>query len=375
MKPYNPKYVIWWDSPCKGMINVLKHFCETYSKESIVVTGGTGNYRKSMGWCDMQQCFDNHIIVKEDNWEKDTLSLFNKYHNCVHVFNGITRKYFIHLIRRAVAENVHFAIMTEAYSNLESGYRRWLKKLYINCYLPFVIRPIARKSLGVFCLSGKGDLNQFRHLGFAKNKIVPFGYWTEPRAYTYNSIDNKIHILCPGVLKRYKGVDVLIHAIATLKKKGKVDGICIHVTGNGPEKTNLMELAQNLDVVDVIEFHGALNEQDYQELLSYIDILVAPGYVEPWGIRINEAIQRGQIVICSNGLGAFYLIEESGGGLIFRSGDAQDLAGKIDGIISLPPGEIDKLKKKNLTFADNISCYNKAGELFQELNRLYKQSK
>lgn len=150
-----------------------------------------------MGWCDVQQCFNNHIIVKDTNWISDTNKLFDEYNDYIHVFNGITRKYFIHLLRRCVAEDVKFAIMSEAYSNLEFGYKRLIKKIYLNTYLPFKVMPFAKKSLGVFCLSGKQDrdLKQFRRLGIAKDRIVPFGYWTEPSAYEHIRKDDKIHIL------------------------------------------------------------------------------------------------------------------------------------------------------------------------------------
>jgi len=368
----NLKFVFWWDSPCKGMINVLKYACEEYSPESIAITGDTGNYRKSMGWCDVQECFNNHIIVQEANWIEDTTRLFNKYHDYIHVFNGITRKYFIHLIDRCCSENVPFFIMSEAYSNLEFGLKKVIKNIYINCYLPFKVRPIAKKSLGVFCLSGKKkcDLKQFNHLGFSKKRIVPFGYWTEPSDYKYSKRDNKLHILCPGVLKKYKGVDLLIKAISLLNKEGKAENFVVHITGNGVEKEHLLSMVHKEGLENIILFHGALNEEDYQELLSYIDILVAPGYVEPWGIRINEAIQRGQIVICSDGLGAYYLINESKGGEVFKSGDANELSEKIYQICSLSSEQINELKLNNINYSKNISCHKKAEELYGNLCKL-----
>ena len=363
----NIKFVIWWNSPCKGMINVLKYFCQIYSNNSIIITGETGSYRQSMGWNNLQKCFNQHILVPDTHWKEDTLKLYYKYHDYIHVFNGITRPYFSHLIDLSCKEKVPFMIMTEAYSNLEFGLKRQIKKLYLNWYLPLKVRPISKKSLGVFCLSGKSisNIKQFKHLGFKENTIIPFGYWTEPPKYQYEPIDDKIHIICPGVLKPYKGVDVLIKAISELNKQGITNYIC-HITGNGIQQEYLISLVKQLKVQNII-FHGALSENDYAQLLSHIDILVAPGYFEPWGIRINEAIQRGQIVICSDGLGANYLINESKGGDVFKSGDFIELSKLLYKYLSMSKETLDKIKFNNLEYSENISCTNKAGELYNQM--------
>lgn len=363
----NLKFVIWWDSPCKGIINVLKYFCVEYSPNSIVITGDTGTYRQSMGWDNVSKGFEQHIVVPDDNWKEDTLKLFYQYHDYIHVFNGITRVYFSHLIHLSCKEHIPFIIMTEAYSNLEFGLKRQIKKLYLKYYLPLKIKPIANKSLGVFCLSGKGNTNidQFRHLGFKENTIIPYGYWTEAVQSNYKAIDDKVHIICPGVLKPYKGVDIFIKAISEINKHGITNYAC-HITGNGTERKYLISLVKQLKVQNVT-FHGALSENDYAKLLSCIDILVAPGYFEPWGIRINEAIQRGQIVICSDGLGANYLIEESKGGDVFKSGNFVELSELLRKYLTMSKESLDKIKLNNINYAKKISCKKKALELYNQM--------
>lgn len=122
-----------------------------------------------------------------------------------------------------------------------------------------------------------------------------------------------------------------------------------------------------LDISDIVSFHGVLSESDMNALLKNIDILVAPGYREPWGIRINEAIQRGNAVICSDGIGASTLIEEGKGGSVFRSGDYIDLYSKLKEYF-VSNNKLSKAKSNNLVYKERISCKVKAIELYNLLN-------
>lgn len=365
--------VFWWIIPCEGMINVLKAYVESIDNSAIVVTGALNDFRKSMGWDDHGKMFSNHILLQNDEeWTTRGVELLLKYRDRLHVFNAIRYAFRIdNLIKVAICEKIQYCNMTEAYINLCSGLRRILKNIYYQTYLPVQAHRIAKYSSGVICLSGKSEkgLNQFKRFGFRSDRIYPFGYYTKERPdFTYNRIDDKVHIICPGRLNKYKGVDILINALGIVTDRC-VTGFVCHITGQGDQSDYLKKIVKQKNLSDNILFEGVLDSDKYNELLSHIDILVAPGRVEPWGIRINEAIQRGNAVIVSNQIGAAELIEESHGGDIFEAGNAEDLANKLEPLIS-DRNKLNEAKQANIDFRHKISCEYQAEILHKYLTEI-----
>lgn len=368
------KIVFWWNIPCAGMIGVLKSYCEDIDNSAIVVTGALSKSRKSMGWNDKGKLFKSHIILNDDEWEHKGPEILDQYKDRLHVFNGITHPArMMRVINFAIKRNIKFCNMSEAYSNLSYGLRGLVKDLYIKYYLPLLVRPIAQYSQGILCLSGASSkyLKQFKSLGFSRKAIYPYGYYTdEDISYYYKPApDGKIHILCPGLLERYKGVDLLIKALHIVTNLQGVKNYICHITGNGHQRRFLESLVVKYGLKDHIIFEGVLDSDKYNELLSHIDVLIAPGRVEPWGIRINEAIQRGNAVIVSSGLGAAELINASRGGAVFRSGDIKDLASKIDNLL-INRDRLLCAKQNNVKYKQNISCKYQAEVLAKILDQI-----
>ena len=367
------KFVFWWDSPCKGMIGVLREFCARFSPESVVITGDTGTKRRNMGWNDVGQLFSQHVVInRQDNWVDNTTGYMHQYTSgYIHIFNGIDRDIFNHLVKKAHHENIRYGFMTEAYSNLEYGIKRVLKNGYLKIYLPIKLKRITSKSEIVFCLSGKKsrDIAQLQNIGFDKEKIIPFGYWTDiNEPVNAKTSKDSLQIICPGVLEKYKGVEILLRAVKVLTSKG-ITNLCCHITGTGSMERHLKSLTKSFKIEQNIVFYGVLSQNEYDDLIVNMDILVAPGYNEPWGIRVNESIQRGQPVICSDGLGASDLIAESGCGMVFQKGNYKQLADYINVYLSDKNRVIQDMNY-GLLYKDKISCRTKSEELFNGLTKL-----
>ncbi|GFI53121.1 D-inositol 3-phosphate glycosyltransferase [Muribaculaceae bacterium] len=365
------KVVFWWNIPCAGMINVLKSYAQDVDKEAIVVTGKLSEFRKAMGWDDGGKLFENHIILSDDEWHEEGKKILDRYTDRIHLFNGISypdrmRK----LIDYAIENNIAFANMSEAYFNLEKGFRKLLKTIFMSIVLPYRIRRVSENSLGVMCLSGSSgrDLNQFRNFGF--RMVFPFGYYTDEKSeFHYSQAgDGKLHVLCPGLIEHYKGVDILVKALAIVRDKGVQNFVC-HITGKGSKQDYIKNLISQLGIEDRVKLEGVLDSKRYSTLLSQIDILVAPGRVEPWGIRINEAIQRGNVVVVSDGIGAHCLIKESEGGDVFKAGNPSDLADKLMPFL-ISQDTLDTAKKKNLEYRAKISCQAQAFRLHDIISQL-----
>ena len=99
-------------------------------------------------------------------------------------------------------------------------------------------------------------------------------------------------------------------------------------------------LVRNLGINESVTFTGRLDRTDLRTYYSIADVFVHPAiWQEPFGRTLLEAMSFGIPLIVSN-VGAPPQIVENAG-LIFKSGDVEDLKRKIELII-----DNDKLRKK-----------------------------
>ena len=136
-----------------------------------------------------------------------------------------------------------------------------------------------------------------------------------------------------GRLVSDKGVDLLIDALANLKREGLVPRLT--VVGSGPEMNSLQAQAQEREVRAQITFAGPKTGRDLVELLHQHQILVVPSrWREPFGLVALEGIACGCVVVGSSGGG----LKEAIGpcGVTFPNGDLPGLAAALSGLLRCP---------------------------------------
>ena len=76
----------------------------------------------------------------------------------------------------------------------------------------------------------------------------------------------------------------------------------LKVAGDGVEKQNLINLAANLDISELISFSGWIDNDDVPEFLSSLDIVVIPSRFESesFGVAAVESLAMGKPTIVSN---------------------------------------------------------------------------
>lgn len=121
-----------------------------------------------------------------------------------------------------------------------------------------------------------------------------------------------------GRLSFEKGVDILIEAFKGLR--GSDLGLVI--VGSGPEEGRLRALAAK---DSRILFLGEKSHKVAMMLIRGSDIFVLPSRMEGLGFVLLEAMAQGVPVIASNTGGIPELIENERTGLLFVSGDSDDL--------------------------------------------------
>ena len=334
------RLVFWWSIPCKAISDVFRELSTSY-EVTAVFTSGLSDDRQKLGWELPELGAAAVVFLSETNWSTETKQILRAERDALHIFNGIHPYQRIrHALRLATQARMLTAVMSEAPNNSFTGLKWLAKEIYVRWLLPLKTRPTARNTLFVLCLSGAAEpaLQSLGRLGFPTERIFPFGYFSEPpKASGVSNPDahrRVVRIVCTGYLTRNKGHALLLAALTALRHQGH-EFLC-DITGYGPEESVLRAKASALGLDGCVIFHGVLPTAELDALQADADIFVAPGLREPWGIRVNEAIQAGLAVIVSDGVGACELVKSSGCGSVFLSGDRDSLAGSLASLMSNP---------------------------------------
>ena len=215
--------------------------------------------------------------------------------------------------------------------------KRLLWERYLKTVLRWRVHKVVESADFLINYSGFG-VNNARVLGWAKEKIIPFGYYPE-RISTrgVGHAESRMRVFAP----------------ATKNRRGRGESI-------------IRKALNGLDVSLVMP--DMVSDDEVRRLYAESDVLIAAGWNEPWGVRVNDALNAGVPVIVSNGMGAIKLVQETGAGVVFRRGDVVSLRSAVAEIM-----EKYAKYKINAEFAGTkISPKVKAQELLAAIRRVEK---
>ena len=121
-----------------------------------------------------------------------------------------------------------------------------------------------------------------------------------------------------------KGLDTLLFAMRKVKAQ-------LVIVGRGKDEDALKGMVKRLELKD-IEFAGFLGEEEKLKTIIRARLFVLPSRFEGWGIVLLEAAACGRPVIVS-GIPELSFAVDGGFGLSFKTGDAEDLASKINSLL------------------------------------------
>jgi glycosyltransferase involved in cell wall biosynthesis len=132
-----------------------------------------------------------------------------------------------------------------------------------------------------------------------------------------------------GRLKRYKRVDTVIRAFASLN----LDDATLEIAGTGDYRTPLEGLAQALHVADRVKFLGFVPEQQKVHLLrrAWASVLASPK--EGWGISNLEAAACGTPVIAANSPGIRESVIDGETGFLVPPDDPEAMSAAMRGLV------------------------------------------
>ena len=127
-----------------------------------------------------------------------------------------------------------------------------------------------------------------------------------------------------GRLKRYKGVDLLLRALA-LARQQRPD-LELEIAGSGDDRPRLERLAAELGLGGAVRFLGFVDEPTKLALLRRAVANVFPSPKEGWGITVMEAAACGTPSLASNSPGLRDSVRDGVTGLLVPHGDPEALA-------------------------------------------------
>ena len=224
-----------------------------------------------------------------------------------------------------------------------------------------LLRWVARRA-GAYFVMGEPQRELLRRLGVPAQRIfesaeAPAERYAhvpaEPMALPFAA--GRRCVLYLGRLIPIKGVDVLLHAFAQLKRHA--GDAALAIAGSGPQAPALQELARSLGLRVATPCNGAGGDGDADVaflghvaarghkawLLQRAHVLAVPSvYLGDWGeggpLVIPEALSAGTPVVCTDACGnTVNHVRRTGCGAVVAQGDAGALAEALDGALRRPP--------------------------------------
>lgn len=171
--------------------------------------------------------------------------------------------------------------------------RAWMYKYYALKY---------RKHLSCLLAMGDRGVKAYTWAGFPQERVFNFHYVIETpilKALPSYS-ENLLELAYIGSFCERKGIDLLFKALPTLPQKAWR----LHMVGNDLSDGEYKKLAQELKIDDKIVWHGVMPNSEISLFLQKVDLLVLPSRFDGWGAVVNEALQSGTPVVCSDAAGA-----------------------------------------------------------------------
>jgi len=139
-------------------------------------------------------------------------------------------------------------------------------------------------------------------------------------------------LLFIGRHRYYKGVDDLIRAMVDLPAR-------LIIGGDGPQRPAWETLAQELDLLDQIQFVGNVPDADLPRFYASGDVFILPANAraEAFGMVLQEAMAAGLPCVTTElGTGTSFVVQHEKTGLVVPPGQPLALAAAIQRLLADP---------------------------------------
>lgn len=221
------------------------------------------------------------------------------------------------------------------------------KALYVNLLEAFIPGVYSRCPFVAISQSTKDDLVR-RGINGNRISVVPCGIDTD--FYTRDPgvpvMENML--LYVGRLKKYKGVQHLLHALKLLHSRGIPAKLT--VIGEGDYSRNLKLLTGKLGLQNHVAFPGFISQEEKLGWLQRASVAVFPSAKEGWGLTVIEANCCGTPVVASDSDGLRDSVKNGETGILVEHQNQEALADALQDILQ-NPGKREILSRNAMEWA------------------------
>lgn len=267
--------------------------------------------RKNMGWDSRNLLNNSSVKLFLKPSDEQIIQLLKEVNDPICLFSGIRADVDVfHWFKLSLNYDLKRGIITEPPNVYPT------KPLFLH-YLRFLLQDYKYVKY-IHYVFAFGDLavNYYRFWS-KKWQVIPFAYCTDNTyalKYEYNAVKKNLKIIFVGSLTKNKNVISILKALSVIRS----DNISLDIVGDGKERKHLENFVFDKNLQNVF-FHGSLPMKEVFSIMNNADVLILPSHYDGWGAVVNEALQLGLYVMCSNNCGSKALIVNEQIGLVFRS--------------------------------------------------------
>lgn len=155
-----------------------------------------------------------------------------------------------------------------------------------------------------------------------------------------------------GRLKRYKGIDLAIRALAAIRVD--IPAATLQIVGEGDDRRRLEGIVRASGLSDGVRFHGFVAEPQKVRLMRESWAMVFPSAKEGWGITNVEAAACGTIALAADSPGLRESVINEETGFLVKYGDVAALSAAMRRVAQ-EPGLLDRLGPLARGFAERLT--------------------
>jgi len=210
------------------------------------------------------------------------------------------------------------------------------------------------------------NIEKYDYLKVSNERLIAF-------SKKFNIPEDSFVILLPGRITRWKGHILLIEAISKLQRS---DIICLFVGDLQGRNKYFAELNKTIDKFKLKNnFRIISNQSDMSVIYKLSDVVVSASLEpEAFGRVVAEAQAMGRPTVAVNHGGGPEIIIDGETGWLFRPGDANDLADKVNKALNLNINDREKMSVKaieraKLNFNNEMMCAKKLNIYAELVNK------
>jgi glycosyltransferase involved in cell wall biosynthesis len=219
-----------------------------------------------------------------------------------------------------------------------------------------------QKCVDLFLAPSQFVRDKFVEHGWDGGQFEVLAHFQKAHTLRESKAKNDGPLLYFGRLSVEKGIADLLRAMQ------KLPHLRLIVAGDGPQREELQKLAGSPDLSSV-EFVGHVGREERDSLIANSRFTVLPSHAyETLGKTILESYAEGRTVVASDLGSRRELVQHGETGLLYRTGDVDQLAGAIHSLASKP----ELAEKMGLAGWEMVRQRHTPEEHYQKLLSLYE---